>query len=528
MRLTIHWGTPMRNRSKPNHSVLLGPCAALSIAIALGAHSAHARDHPGPTDNVLLKNLYANPAGDEFGRGAAAGDFDGDGISDLAISENGGVRLRVELGVAFEVGSDHVFPFVPSTVDTPFHGYTMVAGDFDGDGRDEIAVAYPEASIAGQPQAGKVYVMNRVQDGSWEVQSTIQAGGGYPGTPQAAAFLGNSLAAGDFNDDGYDDMAIGIRGQIVNNKPNAGAVMIVYGAHLGINDAGAQLITRYNDGLTFDAKEDDYYGWALAAGDFDDDDDDDLAIGILNGSCPNGTDRGGAVVVLKGSASGIGTGESHIWRPGTQGIGGDCALADSFGGALAAGEFGTYDLLGSNYADLAIGAGGTDSGQGAVHVIFGSATGLDAAGNQFIPPPPLPGVISGAGKFGHVLAAGALAHACNFDTLTCAGDSLAIAAPFAAVNGVDEAGVVWVIDADNEGLLEAEPRPILPLAPLKIDGPHQNDQFGNAMAIGDFNGDGGADIAIGAYLYDDGTDADAGAVQVLYQSDILLKDGFEG
>ena len=89
--------------------------------------------------------------------------------------------------------------------------------------------------------------------------------------------------------------------------------------------------------------------------------------------------------------------------------------------------------------------------------------------------------------------------------------------------------MVWIFDSgsEDEGLLLATPQPTLPLPPLKIAGPHENDQFGNDMAIGDFNDDGRADLAIGAYLYDDGVDTDSGAVQVLYQSEFLFRDGFD-
>lgn len=502
--------------------------ATLAASFALAVPFAQAREQLGSSDNFLLKNPYASPANGQFGRGVVAGDLNNDGTDDLVISENGGDRLRVLLGVDFEVGSDPLFPFFSATVDMPLHGYVMATGDFDGDGRDEIAVAYPNTSVGGEAGAGKLYVINRRPDGEYEVQSTIQAGGAYPGTPQAQANLGNSLAAGDFDDDGYDDLAIGIRGQIVNGQVNAGAVMVVYGAVAGINGNGAEIFDRESDGLTFSPRENDYYGWALASGDFDADGDADLAIGILNGTCPNGADRGGAVVVLNGTATstGLTTADSRIWRPGVQDIAGDCATADSFGGALTTGEFGDRGFLETNYADLAIGAYGTNGDQGAVHVIYGTDTGLDAADNQYIQPPSLP-AITDAGRFGFTLASGRLGYECN--GLDCAGDSLAIGAPFADVDGFDQAGAVWVIDSgtDAEGLLTSTAKAILPRAPLKIGAPHTNDQFGNALAVGDFNDDGRDDLAIGVYLYDDGGDTDSGAVQVLYQSDILFEDGFD-
>ena len=503
--------------------------AALTLALTV---PAFAREQLGPFNNVLLNNPYADPAGGNFGRGVVAGDFDGDGIDDLAVSESGSERLRVLRGVAFEVGGDPLFQFLGSTVTMPRHGYVMATGDFDGDDRDEVAVAYPNVSVSGEVGAGKVFVMNRrPADGVWEVQSTIQAGAPYPGAPQAGANLGNSLAVGDFDDDGYDDLAIGLRGQVVDGQDDAGAVMVVYGAVLGINASGAEIFDRDSDGLTFAPREDDYYGWALAAGDFDGDNDDDLAIGILNGTCPNGTDRGGAVVLLNGTTSGGGvtTAGSRVLRPGVQGIGGDCASADNFGGALASGEFGDRGFLETTFADLAIGAYGTNGNQGAVHIIFGSAAGLEAAGNQFIGPPALPGIVSGNGRFGDTLAAGPLAYECEALGLSCEGDSLAVGAPFATINGVASAGMVWTFDSgnDDEGLLVASARPILPLAPLEIGEPHENDQFGSALAIGDFNDDGRSDLAIGAYIYDDGGATDSGAVQVLYQTDILFRDGFD-
>ena len=503
---------------------------ALVLIVSMVANPAVAQEHLGPVDNALSKNPYASPAEEKFGRGVVAGDFDGDGISDLAVSESVGSRLHILRGVAFTVGTSHPFSFFPETVTMPSHYWTMVSGDFDGDGRGEIAVSAFGATVGGLASAGQVHVMNLRTDGIWSVQSTIQAGGAYPGAPQANAQLGNSLAAGDFNGDGYTDLAIGIHRQTVGGFADAGAIMVTYGGSSGISAEHARIFDRSSDGLTFAPKAEDFFGSALAAGDFDGDDDDDLAIGILNGTCQDGSTRAGAVVVLNGSASlGISTIGSRIWRPGVQGIAGTCAAGSNFGRSLVSGHFSTVDF--EVFTDLAIGApaaSADSNSDGAVHVLYGTDTGLNAANNQRITAPATAGFTRGRSRFGYALASGRLARYCDNNILICNGDSLTVSAPLAIVNGVDAAGAAWVFDSRLFNRLNIEPaRPILPLAPLEIGGPHENDQFGNDLAIGDFNDDGSADLAIGVYLHDDGGETNAGAVQVLYQSDFIFLHGFE-
>jgi hypothetical protein len=503
------------------HSPLLSMCCAILLAAGWAAPSAFARDQLGPLDNVLIGNPYVDAAFPEFGSGTVAGDFDGDGVDDLALSESPSMvgdptRLRVMLGVERALGSAGA-KFASTTIEIPEHHTRMVAGDFDGDGRDEIAVG-----ADGTSGAGVVYVINRATNGAWSVQSEIRAGGAYPGSPQTNASLGASLATGDFDNDGYADLAIGMDGQTVSAAVNAGAVMVTYGGAVGISASGAQLFNRNNDGLTFTPTQDDRFGDALAAGDFDGDDDDDLAIGISHAFCPDGITAAGAVVVLNGSASGITTTESHIWRPGVQNIAGTCANTRRFGRALAAGNFDSDE-----YLDLAIGAPYPFTSSSAVHVLYGASTGLSATRDQRFTAAALPGGDPGDdGGFGNELATGRLAYECIGPF--CAGASLVIAAPNATVDGVDYAGAVWVISGDIEDELDSgSMTAILPRAPLLIGAPHDDDRFGNSLAVGDFNNDNRADLAIAATGFD-GIDISSGAVQVMYQyQEVMFSDGFE-
>lgn len=125
----------------------------------------------------------------------------------------------------------------------------------------------------------------------------------------------------------------------------------------------------------------DRFGWALTTGDFDGDRRDDLAIGSPGediGTIPNA----GQVHVLYGSASGPSMTRIQSWHQDSTGIPDQLESGDNFGYALSAWNYGR-----TNHADLAIGApfedlfslaGLEQVDAGAVHVIYGSATGLSS------------------------------------------------------------------------------------------------------------------------------------------------------
>ena len=107
--------------------------------------------------------------------------------------------------------------------------------------------------------------------------------------------------------------------------------------------------------------------------------------------------------------------------------------------------------------------------------------------------------------------------------------SLAIASQNETVNGLPEAGALWVLHSGNGSAIISTSivERWTASANLRIGVPETGDEFGAGMAIGDFNGDGMNDIAIGAYADDYSGNIDTGGGAVIYQSEFIFRDDFD-
>lgn len=197
-----------------------------------------------------------------------------------------------------------------------------------------------------------------------------------------------ALAGSDFNNDGFEDLAIGVPGESVGNIASAGIVQVFYGTANGINIAAPadQLFSQDTAGIGGSAEANDRFGAVLATGDFNHDGFDDLAIGVPDeGITINGINKvkAGCVNIIYGSHSGLVSTGNQCWVEGADGLVGAAEANDRFGAALAAGDF-DHDGL----DDLVIGVPGQKVGvhaeAGAVHVIYGFPTGLNANRNAVI------------------------------------------------------------------------------------------------------------------------------------------------
>ncbi|KIG15360.1 putative integrin-like protein [Enhygromyxa salina] len=389
--------------------------------------------------------------------------------------------------------------------------------DFNGDGYDDLAIGVPGEGVGSNlPSVGAVNVLYGSALGLSATGNQLwhQNSAGILGAAEPGDSFGASVAAGDFDGDGFADLAIGVPFESIGAVADGGAVNVLYGSAKGLTAAGNQIWHQNSAGLIGAAEPSDLFGWALTSGDFNKDGYQDLAVGVP-GEDVGGVADAGAVNVIYGSAAGLSATSNQIWHQDVAGVGGVAETGDSFGSALAAGDFNS-----DGHVDLAIGVPDEDvaliARAGMVNVFYGSSVGLSADGDQIWHQNSL-GILGAAepnDNFGRALAAG------DFDNDGY--PDLAIGVPNEGVGLTSEAGALNVIYGSAVGLSVAADQ-LWHQDSLGILGVAEaSDHFGRSLAAGDFDDDGRDDLAIGVPGEDlEGTavEVDAGALNLIYGSD---------
>jgi tetratricopeptide (TPR) repeat protein len=396
------------------------------------------------------------------------------------------------------------FGGVLDTVDV-FGTSVAALADLDGNGVGDLAVGAYRDDDGGTDQ-GAVWILFLNADGTVASERKIsETAGGFGGVLDPGDAFGISVAAlGDLDGDGVGDLAVGASDDD-DGGTDQGTVWILF-LNADGTVAREQLISEGTGGFGGSLDAFDYFGADVAAfGDMNGDGVGDLAVGA-SGDDDGGTDQG-AVWILFLNANGTVASAQKISET-AGGFGGILDPDDRFSVSVAA----LGDLDGDGVGDLAVGAlldddGGTD--QGAVWILFLNANGTVASAQK---------ISETAGGFRGDLDPGD-----GFGTSVAAlgdldGDGvgdLAVGSYLDDDGGTDQ-GAVWILFLNANGTV-ASAQKISETAGGFGGILDPDDRFGvSVAALGDLDGDGLGDLAVGAYLDDDG-DTAQGAVWILFR-----------
>ena len=395
--------------------------------------------------------------GDFLGVVTVCADLDGDGFADVVVG-----APYEDIGVKVNAGSIHIMygshgglstgsaaaRSVAWHQDTPGvkgvaeasdgFGNALAIGDFNGDGNPDLAVGVSGEAIGSVAGAGAVHLFVGTSSGPSVVGNSAlhQARPGVRGAVEEDDRFGSNLAVGDFDADGYADLAIGVPFEDIGSLIDAGAVQIIPGGPSGLSVAGDYSIHQNSPGFAGGSEPGDRFGDFTTTGDFDGDGFDDLAVGVPFEDIGPVTDAG-ATQVVYGSRAGLTGARDVAYHQDTPGVRGVVEPGDRFGGKLVAGDF---DANGRD--DLAISSPFEDVGSvvdaGTVHLLLGSSAGLRVGGDLLFSQDTdgIPGVAEAFDQFGQ--------HLLSSDISGDGAADLVVGAPREDLGGIIDAGAIYV------------------------------------------------------------------------------------
>lgn len=360
-------------------------------------------------------------------------------------------------------------------------GATLASGDFDGDGFEDLAIGAPRESNDRFGDAGAVYILPGGPDGFENERSyrVDQASVPCAAKPSLGSNFGFSLAAGDLDQDGIDDLAVGGPGINSEQGLNSGAVFLLWGSFKGLK-GGFCVFQNQAPPLTPGA----VLGHSLAIGSapplgsgVEGDDRPQILAGAPGWRVTGGPGGEGGILAISADGNAR-TLQCTRTRSG-----------DRCGHALA-----NFDTDGWRTLGLAVSTPGRDQ------VIDGKRV-IEAGGVSLRFPYPIhdrqaleiKNWASDNKALGTALISG------NFDCQSgeIGGDELAVGHPFAGPQGHHGAGRVEIYVIKNDGDWDSDIYGSIDQSQLN-GAVEAGDHLGSALAAGDFDGDGCDDLVVGA------------------------------
>ncbi len=319
----------------------------------------------------------------ELGWSVAAGDFDGDGDTDLAAANLAYPELNVFDGPISRTGKAQSLVGIDTYEQTGINSDKLVAGDVTGDGKTDLLVMGQQEITDGYRTRSVLY-----KGSTTGLKAGSKVAGGY------------EAVIADVDKDGYGDIVTGNFMEKSTDEPNGGlggAITVTYGASGGLSSRTPVRINQDTSGVPGAAERNDRFGWSLSAGDVNKDGYADVAVGAAYESIGSATGAG-AVVVLRGSSSGLTGKNAKAYNQNTSGVPGTAESSDHFGDAVR-----LTDSNGDGRAELIVGAMGENDGAGAVWLFKSTSSGITATDSKSISAKTVGGP-TGTSYFGNVLA----------------------------------------------------------------------------------------------------------------------------
>ncbi|MFF1694677.1 FG-GAP-like repeat-containing protein [Streptomyces sp. NPDC058257] len=310
-----------------------------------------------------------------------AGDFNGDGKADLVTNNQS--TMEVRYGPFTRDGKPASTSSVQNGDDGP---QELMVGDVTGDGADDLVTGHAMEEMQHS---------SRLWKGSKDGLSKTST--------ETKKFTTNGVIA-DVDKDGYGDLVAREVDEVSETQVyDAGAVRVIYGSKSGFSSRTAKIdqdtagVPGASEAAEINGPEwGDQFGASLTAGDVTGDGYPDIAVGVPGENLGDAADTG-AIVLLKGGANGLTGSGAQAFNQGTAGVPGVSEKGDNFGESVQ-----LTDVNKDGLADLTVGVpqeDGTTKDSGAAWLFRGAKTGLTTTGITSFSPSTL-GTPEAGARFG--------------------------------------------------------------------------------------------------------------------------------